>query len=71
MANQEERQAASTARQRNAIETSHLAATPVQLDDTVLVKMANTVSNLGDLTQDAAAATAFEKKLTFFQAIRM
>lgn len=53
------------------INASPPTAAPVQLDDTVLVKMANIVSNLGDITQDAAVATAFEKRLTFIQAIKL
>ena len=43
----------------------------VQLGDSVLVKMADTVENFGDVTHDAVMATEFERQLTFFQAIRM
>jgi SP family general alpha glucoside:H+ symporter-like MFS transporter len=47
------------------------AETAIQLDDSVLIKMADSLENLGDVTHDAATATEFEHKLTFFQAIRM
>ncbi|KAH8892330.1 putative maltose permease [Thozetella sp. PMI_491] len=45
--------------------------TSVRLDDDVLARMVQDIDNFAGLTENAAAATAFEKKLTVAQALRM
>lgn len=59
----------------NGVETVEVVPTreenAVRLDDAVLEKMANSVEDIGNLTQDAHQATEFERNMTFFQAVRM
>ena len=43
----------------------------VHLDDAVLVQMADKVTDLSQITADARAATEFERRMTFWQAIKM
>lgn len=45
--------------------------TVVRLDDVVLGRMANSIKNIGEVTQDAHVATEFERKMSFGQAFRM
>lgn len=42
-----------------------------RLDDAVLVKMADNIGNLAEISYDAAAATEYERKMTLLQAIKM
>lgn len=43
----------------------------VHLDDAVLVKMAGSIENFADITRDAAAATEFERRMTFLEAVKL
>lgn len=51
--------------------TAPTVSSAVQLDDHVLIKMADNVDDLETVTRDAAAAAAYERKMTLLQAIRM
>jgi len=50
--------------QRKVLETA-------RLDDEVFAKMATTVDNFGNLTQEAQQGTEYEHSMTLWQAIRM
>lgn len=54
-----------------AIAASHLHGDTVGISDEVLLKMSKNIDNFGEVTENAQAATDFERQMTVGQALRL